>query len=355
MVLVVHIPQSSYHIASHTSSQISVLFELVKMEKESRFIFYMDSALENPGLMPPNLQIKLVKPGIKNRLLQYYWYQFKLPGILKKEKATAFLSLQPFDASLKDIQYFIWLTDLRLLNTPSLGISHRKIATCFHQAKSVLIPGNDTAVCLPRQLSVRTETQFLPPPINMGNLGNEWAQADGSGYFTAPVCSADMHRLRILIKAFTLFKKRQRSAMSLKLIVPSHLIEKVESLLSAYKLKSHLAVIPINHWREGLAYFSEAYATLYFPEALQADELTEQLLLARKSLVCTEHPFWRDIYLEGAVYSPYNEEMISLQMMNLYKNESRKIAMDLYLSEICSQRSITATAIRLSAILSLTP
>lgn len=355
MVLVVHIPQSSYHIASHTSSQISVLIELAKMEKESRFIFYMDSALENAGMMPSNLQIKWVKPVIKNRLLQYYWYQFKLPGILKKEKATAFLSLQPFDASLNEIPYFVWLTDLHLLNNSSFGISRRKLSSCFHQAKSVLVPGNDSAVGLPRQFSVSIQTQLLPPPVNTGNKENELVEADDAAYFTAPVCSADMQRLRILIKAFTLFKKRQRSAMSLKLIVPSHLIGKVESLLSAYKLKTHLAVIPINHWREGLAYFYEAYASLYFPEALLADELTEQLLLARKSLVCTEHPFWRDIYLEGAVYSLFNEEMISLQMMNLYKNESRKIAMDLYLSEICSQRSITATAIRLSAILSLTP
>lgn len=352
MVLVVHIPESSYHLANHTRAQVEVLFELASAQKESRFIFFTGklSGADFPAL--PNLGVREAKPAIRNRLLQYFWYQFTLPKILAKEKATHFLSLQPVEVSLKGIRHCTWLTDFSLFSSSGSERVSGRIRESLKQVDTIIVPGSATAEMLEQKFSVKGKLSRLSPPVLLGIQQREDYINMESGYFTVPVCSADMHRLRILLKAFTLFKKRQRSGMFLQLITPQSLEEQVNGVLAAYKLRSHITVRSVQKWVEAQPQFSAGYANLYLPEKPAMDDLTEQLILAGKSLICIDHPLWKDIFLEAAVYTPLHEEMISLQMMNLYKNESRKMARDQHLTTICSERSVSGIVLGLQAALS---
>jgi len=126
VVLAVHIPVNDYRTASHTLSQRLSLLEMARQNPGNRFVFFTDQPCFKQSEIPSNLEIKPVKPALKNRLLQHYWYQFKLPKMLERENATAFLSLQPVASGSKQVTQFLWLSDVHeLLNKQGRNFSRR--------------------------------------------------------------------------------------------------------------------------------------------------------------------------------------------------------------------------------------
>lgn len=355
MVLAVHIPENSYHIAKYTRAQVNCLVALAKLDTESRVIFFTDSSQVTQQDIPPNLEIKKVKI-FKSRLLQHYWLQFTLPKLLEKEKVTSFLSLQPVLVSLKNIPQHIWLCDVNaILNSSIKGMEKRKAIDSIQGAANIIVPGNSTAEIFSKQFSIRGRVSILPPPVTVMPVSNAILEVPDYSYFLIPVCEPDVNHLRILLKAFTLFKKRQRSQMKLVIVVQHGFLNNAEVLLLGYKLKNEVTIVSVQHWAEAQLLISSAYALLYLPQTQDANELSGLLLQAGKALICTGQPFWRDYFLEAAVYTDFQEEMISLQMMNLYKNETQKLVREQLLCSLPAIRSVQATASNLYSILSATP
>jgi|GEM_PF-4491003 len=356
MVLAAHFSETGYRIASGTKTQLSVLLELARINPACKIILFLNSRLNASVNLPENVEIKIISPAIKNRLLLIYWYQFRLPNLLKKEKATAFLSFQPVAAAIKEIPQYIWLTDISLFSGEALKTQVGKRAIeSLHEASGILVPGKLTSGYFEQQFRLQHKVNILPPPVEENPRFAKMQPVPDVEYLVIPFCSADMSRLRTMLKAFTLFKKRQRSGMHLLLIVQSGLEEKAATLLSTYKLNNFVNLVAITKWSEARRVFSSAYMIVYMPQLPVADELTAQLILAEKALVCTDEPFWRDIFSEAAVYAGFNEEGISIQMMNLYKNESQKLAREELLSAVLAERMLTESARKLNSLLTSTP
>jgi hypothetical protein len=352
MVLAVHIPVNDYRAAIHMYSQLLSLLELARQKPEDRFIFFTDQPLFKQADIPSNLEIKPVKPALKNRLLQHYWYQFKLPKLLERENATAFLSLQPVAAGSKHIPQFLWLTDLEDLLHKN-GRNFKRSKDCLSQFSTIIVPGQHCAVALENKFSLGSRLRQIPVPVREVH-DTKHHITDGS-FFAYPLSPDTLKHLKTAMKAFTLFKKRQRSEMRFLLLGKEAEITEAKKIVEGYKLLKYVMMEQVNEDMNLLRWLGVSYANVFLSERFSMTEEAELLLRSGKPLVCSDNIFWQDVFRDAAVYGAITEEMISIQMMNLYKNEDQKLAREQYLSEINQHCLPSATAVALDGILSLTP
>lgn len=353
MVLAVHIPVNDYRTASHIFSQLLCLLELARQNPESRFVFFTDQPLFKQSDIPSNLEIKPVKPSLKNRLLQHYWYQFKLPKILERENATAFLSLQPVVSGSKQIPQFLWLSDVEdLLKKQGRSFS-RRTKENLSQFSTIIVPGHECSEALQKKYALGSKLRQMLLPIQ-NVKSTKLNEPDGS-YFAFVLTADAIPHLKTVMKAFTLFKKRQRTEMRLLLIGKESQIAEAAKISEGYKLLKYVFLEKANENTSLLRWLSSSYANIFLSESFRMTEEAGVILQAERPLISFDCIFWRDVFGEAAVFSTITEEMISAQMMNLYKNEDQKLAREHYLSEMNQHRSPEAIAKSLNSILSLTP
>lgn len=327
---------------------------MARQNPGNRFVFFTDQPCFKQSEIPSNLEIKPVKPALKNRLMQHYWYQFKLPKMLERENATAFLSLQPVASGSKQVTQFLWLSDVHeLLNKQGRNFTRRSKDN-LSQFSTIIVPGHETSNAMEKRYALGSKLRQLLMPIRVDRPSLHQQAGDGS-FFAFVLTTDTIRHLKTAMKAFTLFKKRQRTEMRLLLVGNESLVAESKVIAEGYKLLKYVFIEQVSDYPSLLGWLSAAYANIFLSENACMTEEAGAILQAERPLVSFDSIFWRDIFGEGAVFSSMAEEMISVQMMNLYKNEDQKLAREQYLSEMNRHRSPAAVAKSLYSMLSLTP
>lgn len=354
MVFVAHIPESSYLTASNTRSQLLCLLTLAKNNPKGRFIFFMDQPLPEGVTATPNLEVRLVKPELRNKLLHHYWYRFKLPAIIEKEKATIFVSLQPALINSTLIPQHIWLSDLSFLHTKK-NSSESRYRELFRLSHSIIVPGEQTMNQMKKRFQINSNMQSLRLPICDQEWPDNHEDNGYSNFIGVPLNADTIVHLKTLLKAFSFFKKRQQTEMNMLLIGNQEMKTQAEKILKGYKFIAQIHIRQIEHPSAAVPLLQKAYMNILLSEAPVMNDVSESLLLAAKPLVCVHENFWMDVFGEGALYVPINEEALGTNMMALYKNEDQKMAREQYLVGLKQLSSISRIAKELQNILLDTP
>ena len=311
---------------------------IAKQHPEHEFIFIFDQPFDEAYITSENIIPVVAGPAAKYPLLWKYWYDIKIPAVLKKYKADVFVSPDGFCSLKTKVPQCIVLHDLAFLQQPLfIKKSHAawlKKSTAKFLSKAATIVA--TTTYLKQELierfaadNAKIEVVYgagsnLYKPLltdNKNEIKNKYT--DGKEYFIYAGSIAADKNLMMLLKAFSVFKKRQQTNM--KLVLTGKVAATYESFkkdLQSYKYRNDVLLLENLPTNELVNIMGAAYGFIHASlvetfvvsviEAMQCD--VPVIAAATNSL--------QEIVKDAAIFvNGASHTAIAEQMMLLYKDE----------------------------------
>lgn len=209
-----------------------VLHRMVKKHPEYMFIFIFDRPYEKTFVFEKNVTPVVTGPAVKGPLLRKFWYDIKLPAVLRRYKADVFLSCDGACSLRARLPQCIVVEDLAFLHYPSFFKKaevryHKKYTSRFLNKAAVIATLSEfSKKDIAEQYKIATDKInvigsaakeiFRPMSSEEKSLIKEKYTA-GKEYFVYSGLIHPRKNLMNLLKAFSVFKKRQKTNMKLVL------------------------------------------------------------------------------------------------------------------------------------------
>jgi hypothetical protein len=333
---------AAHFIAASTPNSLLLpcLQSLALKKAEVQFVFFIDEELERSIKVAENIKIIIVRPATKNGLILHYWYRFKLPKQLRKYAADIFISESGAFSPSLSIPQLMWVNDIsffdkkRSTNSPFTGFLRRYFGHAIAGAARVITPQSflktsleikfpsyvSKICCIPHGLSQSYN------PIDEHEQENYRESISGS--ITYFIFVADQHsapQLTMGLKAFSLFKKRQKSSMKLLVLLHDVSIDAFVKDFHLYKYRADVIIKTVADEISNAQMLATAYAGIYLPSYFDVVQTVGlHVLKSGIPLITVELSAAKELYEEAALYSNLHEKDIADHMMYLYKDEEKR-------------------------------
>lgn len=306
---------------------------------EQTFIFFVDKKITQQVIFGANVKTVVTGPAAQHPLRWKFWYDFKLPALLKKYNADVFVSCNGICSLRTKVPQCLLIHDLAFLQplffmkksqviffkryTPAFLAIAKSITTVSGFFKQEIISHYKID-------SAKIEVVFSGTSDNFQPISNEEKAiikskyTDGREYF---VYSGEIHpRKNVinLLKAFSVFKKRQQTNM--KLLLAGKLAKKYGSFqrdLQSYKYRNDVVMIAPVDESERINIIGAAYGLI--DPSLYAGAVVP-LLEAMKcdvAVITAADSSMHDIVKEAVLHAEATTYTgIADKMMLLYKDEN---------------------------------
>ena len=303
-----------------------------------KWLFLVDHTYE-PGLFPglPQMPV-LIRRAFPGRAGWKLWYDWQIPGIVRKFKCNAVMMTGGVTAGIPDSPQFLWMpvgVDPKALRggkqeLPLYGgrlaasLQHAEAIFCFSEKDRVWLAGNG-----------RTEQAKLfvlrpacsPAAVPLAGMERERikeAYAGGREYFFVDAMAASEQEVIQLLKAYSLFKKRQLS--NLRLVVSGWQTPGLRERLQRYKYGDEVFFFEPKTADDRV--MDAAYAA-FFP--FEGDSLGMKVIRAWQTgvpaLIRTDGRL-REMAGEAALgVIDADPGSLAVQMMSIYKDESLRASL----------------------------
>ncbi len=317
--------------------------QLASLHTEHHFIFITanEQYAENEALK--NIQTILLKQASNIPLLWKYWYNFKLVALLKKIKADVVVHADIACSLRTKLPQWISVNDFAFLDFPQVypkkynRFLHVNAGSFFNKASNIFI----TSVYLQEQIIQRypvaeKKVTILYPAADETYQLLDWKKreevkaiyAAGKEYFLYSGIIHAQSNLTNLLKAFSLFKKWQKSNMQLILAIDTATdATTFFNSLQTYKHKADVLLLKDTMEEELRSITAAAYA--FVAPALFNDNPAILLnalqcgvpVIAGNTLPVTE------IFGDAVLYADCNNiKELADKMMLLFKDEDMRRA-----------------------------
>lgn len=306
---------------------------------EHEFIFIFDRPFDKRFVFGENVKAVVTGPAARHPLLWKFWYDVKVPAILRKYKANVFVSCDGFCSLSTKVPQCLVLHDLAFLHHPS-----------FIKKSHLLFYKKYTPKFLEKAKSIATVSEFSKNDIlthyktNPGKIDVVFSAAkdifhpfteeekketknkytEGKEYFVYAGAIHPRKNLMNLLKAFSVFKKRQQTNM--KLILTGRLAWKYESFTKSLKTyKYRHDVLMTGYVEEGeLVRIIGAAHGLIYPSLLEGFGVPVlEAMLCDVPVITSANSSMQEIAKDAALYADANSYAdIADKMMMLYKDET---------------------------------
>ncbi len=305
---------------------------------EHEFIFIFDRPYDKKFVFGKNVKPVVTGPAARHPLLWKFWYDIKVPMVLRKYKANVFVSADGFCSLGTKVPQCLVIHDLAFLHYPS-----------FIQRSHLAFYKKYTPRFLAKARSVATVSAFSKKdiakqyPINMPvvdivysaakksftPLNSEERKAvkdkytEGREYFIYTGAIHPRKNLMNLLKAFSVFKKRQQTNM--KLVLVGRLAWKYDSFkksLASYKYRDDVLMTGYIEEEELARLTASAYGSVY-PSLWEGFgvPVLEAMQSAVPVITATGSPM-QEISNGAALYADVSSHTdLADKMMLLYKDE----------------------------------
>ena len=246
---------------------------------EHQFIFIFDRPFDPRFIYEKNVTPVVIGPPARHPVLWKWWYDVKIPQVLKKYKADIFVSADGFCSLTTSVPQCLVIHDLAFLHHPAFikkshlifykrytprflkkagsiatvsaftkadihqryKIDNKKISVVYNAAKSVFKP-------LTEDLKFNVKLKYT----------------EGKEFFLYSGAIHPRKNLLNLLKGFSLFKKRLKS--NFKLVIAGRLAWKYESFLKdleTYKYRHDVILTGYLPEEELVSLTASAYALVY--------------------------------------------------------------------------------------------
>ncbi len=293
------------------------------------FIFLADNTMAIPVPVSSNINIVQSGPVLKNSLLQHYWYQYKLPRLLNKYNATHFISSSYCCCLRSDVEQSIFADSV--LQQGASRYSKKYLKKFIEKSTSIFsLNGHASSVLTNRYPVAKTKDillhPFLDAPATAIPFDDKEAvrisHANGTEYFLFYDLDGNHATCISALKAFSIFKKWQKSSMKLMLIPAASNRDKLQRDLQTYKHRDDVVVPLLKDEQALLDVLNTAYAAICLPLLPRYSPLFLSIMSGGVPLVLPEHDFFTALFGKAAAYTQTDEKNLSQVMMLLYKDES---------------------------------
>jgi glycosyltransferase involved in cell wall biosynthesis len=298
-------------------------------------IFASDSSWYSKSL-PLNITPVVIRPAIKNNLLSYYWYNYRLPGLLERYNTDVFIS-NASTLSLKTKRpQFLYFNNAGFAtdNTrKDSNASQKQLSRFVEISQAVLVTEDYAGLLFRRSFSFAENkcrviyhgiNQEYKPLNYLQKLAAVTRISGDSEYFLVPVSPATVSQLTIILKAFSIFKKWQKSSMKLVLLLFRMPEKDLIPNFQQYKHRNDVKIIHAKGSEENILAMGGAYAVIYMPASLSPEPFGLNALSAGVPIISADNEYARSLYNNAALYCQVDEQSLAEQLQRLYKDENLK-------------------------------
>jgi glycosyltransferase involved in cell wall biosynthesis len=312
---------------------------LVQTHPEHQFYFLFDRPFNEEYIFASNVHAVVVSPPARHPLLWKYWYDVKIPLVLKKIKADVFISPDGFCSLTTRVPQCVVVHDLGFLhhpvaykkshvnfyirNTPKFLEKAKRIITVSQFSKNDIVKHYKTD---PARIDVvynGVKNAFGPRLFGKKEAIRE-KYTEGREYFIYVGAIQPRKNLVNLLKAFSVFKKRLQSNM--KLVIAGRLAWKNEEflqLMKTYKYRSDVVLTGYLPEEELSALLGSAYALVY-PSLFEGFGMPViEAIKCEIPVLTSEKTSMEEAAGDAALYfNPKDHQDIADKMMLIYKDEN---------------------------------
>jgi len=311
---------------------------MARQHPEHQFYFLLDRPFDSLPDLPPNVSLQVVAPPARHPLLWKYWFDIKIPQVLRKIKADVFVSPDGFCSLTTKVPQCLVVHDLGFLHypeaykkthyrfykhfTPKFIKKASTIATVSEFSKQDIMAHYKT---LPNKIDVvynGVKEGFKPLSFDQREVFKE-KYSGGSEFFLYAGALQPRKNLVNLLKAFSIFKKRQRSEM--KLVLAGRLAwmngEFLE-LLKTYKYREDVILTGYLDQSELEGLMASAYAMVY-PSLFEGFGVpVVEAMRCEVPVLTSAHTAMEEVGEDAALYfDPASHTDMAEKLMLIYKDE----------------------------------
>ncbi len=327
------------HLEGFGYFMLETLKRITVAHPEHQFWFLFDRPFDPSFIFASNVHPVVVSPPARHPFLWKYWYDLRLPSILKKIKAEVFLSPDGFASLATKVPQCLVVHDLGFLHYPdaykkshAVFLRHympkylkkaRHIATVSQFSKDDIIRNYKTDPSKIDLVYSAPKNIFQPVSFEEQESTRE-KYTEGKAYFIYVGAIQPRKNLVNLLKAFSLFKKRQRSDM--KLVLAGRLAWKhdafVESL-KTYKYRGDVILTGYLPEQELVNLVASSYALVY-PSLFEGFGVPVlEAMNCHVPALTSANSSMQEIGEDAALYfDPNDHEDIADKLMLIYKDEN---------------------------------
>ena len=300
---------------------------------QHQFLYIFDGPYDDKLILPKNVLPIITGPKTSNSLLLQYWFNYKIPAILRKHKAAVFLSMEGICSLRTKISQCLMVSDLGYLQSPQVI---KKAQSSFYKKNMLAFLAKAKAIATVSEYSKKRiadyykidaqDISIIHPGIDEIFKPLDWEEkeiikekyAEGKAYF---LCSGNSNLINLL-KAFSFFKKRQKSNMML--LIAGNADESFKKEIKTYKYRDEVKMLKDLDTKELAKITASAYAVVY-PVLYDDIALPAlQALQCHVPVVISNTGALTSIFGEAALFvNPENFEDIAQKMMLAFKDENK--------------------------------
>lgn len=306
---------------------------------EHDFIFIADRKSDQSFVTGSNVKKIVTGPAANYRLLMKFWFDIKVPALLRKYKADVFVSCDSICSLATKVPQCIVLHDLAFLQKTSFMSKNQanflktNISKFLNKANTITVTSLSAKQAIANNYNIAVSSidvvfnavaESFRPISDEGKLITKNNCTEGKEFF---LYVGDIHaanNLLNLLKAFSVFKKRQQTGM--KLVLVGKVSKKYQSFrenLKSYKYRKDIVVIENTTENELINIIGSAYGLInpsmydgFVPSVLQAMRCNVPVITTIGSSM-QEITEGATLYVDGN-----SHRAIADKMMLIYKDEN---------------------------------
>ena len=318
------------HIWEDNTEQSKLLFALQNVfaiTPETKIILFSTSTLFN---LPHNfLQVTInLKP--KNKLLLYYWYQYKLPKLIIKHNINTFISNAGILASDKTLAQFLFIENQHLL-TERNSFFKTRISESTSKAKKIFITDKVLTEQFKKKFPKQADKlQHLNFNINkhiilfteeeLESIKEKYTGGFDYYLFTIDV-STKAHIVTVL-KAFSQLKKWQKTSIKLVLSFEKEIDENLLPDFKNYKYKNDVILIKKTGSNK-LQLTASAFAYIFLADYNFRENVYDALQY-NIPVIAIDNIDNHLLFNQAIAYTALSVDGIATQLQTIYKDEMFK-------------------------------
>lgn len=313
-----------------------VFSRLAAQYPQHEFIFFTTKKNQLLAKMPGNVSYLKINPLPTNAILYKWWYDVKVPLSLKKAKADIFICPNGLCSLTASVPQVLVVQSLSFKDFPvltsnfSLYFLKKFIAGFFKKSTSI------AAVSYYAKNEIVKRYKVSPEKITVIGSGASYIfkaflwhdreefkekYAQGCEYFIFNTIYNSSKSLVIMLKAFSIFKKWQKTNMKLVVVGVNHPDYKNErEKLNTYKYKNDVVATDLLARHELAEVVGGAYAAIFFESDFVAPVL--ETIQCEVPLIIAGNKALAEVAGETALIVNSNDpEEIAGQMKLIFKDE----------------------------------
>jgi glycosyltransferase involved in cell wall biosynthesis len=326
-------------VAENDNFAFETLRRIIKLHAEHTFVLITEKALIDELASFKNVINVALGSQKKNPVWWYLWYNIKIPAVLKKYKADVFMSYDGIASLVAKVPQCIFINDLTFIHQSSLfkesNLLFYKtiIPRSIQKAKIIFTVSEFCKTDVVKHYKTnagKIEIVYNGINENFKEISYDEREkvktkySDGNEYFVYTGEIGTHKNLLNLLKAFSAFKKRQKSSM--QLLIAGKQGWKYEDFfesLRLFKFKEDVKILKELSPEELIKITAAAYALVYpsFYESFASQAL--QAMKSAVPVIASSTSALPEICADAALYADTKSfKEIAIKMMLLFKDEN---------------------------------